>query len=109
MLLIAACGSATTSDLGRSTEKFLEGKEVEQKTNLKFTDAACETPSATSVGTTYGCLATGADGNFYRFTVRVTEKNKFTVVDFSPMTNAGATTTTPKTATDTTAGSPGYG
>lgn len=97
VLLLGACSKdPSTSDFKKQTADFINGKSVAEQAGQDFSAASCEEPGSTSVGTTYTCTATGADGATYSFDVEITSKNGFTVQSFAPAGGTGteATTTT---------------
>ncbi len=61
------------------TEKFIEGAIVSEQVGTQFSNAACETPSSTAVGTTYTCTADDPDGNTYTFSVRIDSPKTFII------------------------------
>ena len=76
--------SVSAATFQSETERFIEGPEVAGETGKEFTDAACETPTSTEVGTTYSCTADDADGASYVFTVRIDTGSTFIVEDVNP-------------------------
>ena len=94
ILLLGACSKdPDKKDFRKETEKFLEGETVRVQAGQQFSDASCEDPSSTDVDTEYTCVATGADGKGYTFTVRIDKKNSFLVETVKP-TDGGDTATT---------------
>lgn len=55
-LAVAACSQ--TANFQSQTEDFIESDEVETEVGGEVTDASCEEPENTDVGTTYTCTAT---------------------------------------------------
>ena len=55
-LALAACSQ--TANYKNQTEDFIESDKVETKVEAEVTDAVCEEPENTDVGTTYTCTAT---------------------------------------------------
>ncbi len=55
-LAVAACSQ--TSNYQSQTEDFIESDAVETEVGGEVTDASCEEPESTEVGTTYTCTGT---------------------------------------------------
>lgn len=52
-LAVAACSD--TANYKSQTEDFIESDDVETEVGGEVTDASCEEPASTDVGTTYTC------------------------------------------------------
>lgn len=94
ILLLGACSKDPgKKDFRKETEKFLEGDTVKTQAGQQFTDAKCDDPGSTDIGTEYACTATGADGKSYTFTVKIDKKNSFLVETLKTTDGTGAVTT----------------
>ena len=107
-ITVGSCGgNAGPGDFADKAEDFIEGDLADSPDvgGLTFTDAQCDEPASTDVGTTYSCVAVGSDGQTYTFGVSIDGERSLQVASFSPLA-AGATTTTSTTtaATTTTTG-----
>jgi hypothetical protein len=76
-VLLGACSNNST-DFKKTAEKVISS-EWKKKFDEDLTDVACADPGATTVGTTFDCTATGADGTPYTFTAEITKKDEVTV------------------------------
>ena len=79
-LAVVAC-SNDTGTYKDETEKFIEDEngdmaEAQQKV---FSDAECEEPESTDVGTKYTCTAVDEEGTTYVFDVEIDKENSFAV------------------------------
>jgi hypothetical protein len=85
LVALAAC-SADEQDYQREAEKFIEDEDgdVAGSLGLTFTNAVCEQPASSDVGTTYSCTADGSDGTSYQFTVTIDKKNSLKITDYEP-------------------------
>jgi len=82
VLVLGAC-SVDQTDFKRETEQFLKNDDrVAAETGVAFTKAECQPPASTKVGTTYSCVATGADGTTWDLAVSITTKTSFQVTDY---------------------------
>jgi hypothetical protein len=110
---IAAC-SPDEGDFKNDAEGFIEDDEgeVEGQLGVALSDATCEDPASSDVGTTFNCTALGDDGTTYDFTVEITGDNSYQVGGGTPSggttpggttpggtTPAGTATTVPATTT----------
>ncbi len=79
-LALAAC-SNDTGTFKDETENFIEDEDGEMfdAQETVFSDAECEEPESTDVGTTYTCTATDEEGTTYVFDVEIDGENRFTV------------------------------
>ncbi len=104
-IVVGACGgNAGPGDFADEAEKYIEGELADdnpQVTGIPFTDANCDEPASTDVGTTYTCTAVGADGQTYSFPVSIDAERTLTVQQ-PTLIASGATTTTSTTASTTT-------
>jgi hypothetical protein len=73
-------------DFRSDAEEFLQadGGEVESQIGVGLSDATCEDPASTDVGTTFACTAVGDDGTTYEFTVEITGENTYQVGGGTP-------------------------
>ena len=57
MLALAVAACSQTANFQSQTEDFIESDEVESQVGGAVSDASCEEPESTDVGTTYTCTA----------------------------------------------------
>jgi hypothetical protein len=103
VLGVAAC-SPDKGDFKNDAEGFIEDDdgEVETQVGVALSDATCDDPASTDVGTQFACTAVGDDGTTYDFTVEITGDNSYQVGGGTPATGSaptgtGATTVPPAT------------
>lgn len=85
LALVAAACSADTTDFKSQTEDFLkDNSEVEAVIGVDVTDATCQEPSSTEVGTEYTCDATDADGGEWTFDITIDSEDSFLVTAVAP-------------------------
>jgi hypothetical protein len=104
-ITVGACGgNAGPGDFADEAEDFIEGDLADNPavSGLTFTDAQCDEPASTDVGTTYNCVAVGSDGQTYTFGVSIDGERSLQVVSFNPVTDGTTTTTTASPTTTTT-------
>ena len=79
---LTACSNDTGS-YKDATEDFLEEQDgdVVGEYEQAFTDAECEEPGSTDVGTTYICTAVGEDGTTWIFDVEIDDENSFSITN----------------------------
>lgn len=81
---VVAC-SFTTEDYRDRTQDFLNDDErVEAEVGADVTDAVCEEPSATEVGTAYTCRAQVEGQGEFVFDVVIDAEDSFLVTGFEP-------------------------
>jgi hypothetical protein len=97
---VAAC-SPDEGDFASDAEGFIEEEDgpVAEQTGLTFTDAECEEPESTDVGSTFTCTAVGSDETTYNFTVEITGDNSYEVGQFAPADGTGPAGTGPGATT----------
>ena len=80
-VLGAAACSPDEGDFKDDAEGFIEDDEgdVESQLGVALSDATCEDPASSDVGTTFPCTAVGDDGTTYEFTVEITGDNSYEV------------------------------
>lgn len=96
VLLLGACNNnASTGDFQKQTQDFINKNDgdVEKAAQTALSDAKCDKPGSTSVGTLYSCTAVDANGGTWTFDVEITSKNGFTVQSANPAGGSAATTT----------------
>ena len=106
VVAVGACGgNAGPGDFASEAEDFIEGELAENDTlgGLTFTDAECDEPASTDVGTTYSCVAVGSDGQTYSFAVSIDGERSLRIDGMAPVTGGATTTTTAAATTTTTA------
>jgi hypothetical protein len=81
---IGLAGCTTTDAFKDQAADFLEGDAVSDAVGQAFSEATCEEPENTDVGTVFECTATGADAVEYVFTVEITGEKEFTVQNYEP-------------------------
>lgn len=94
LLLLGACSKdPDKTDFKKQTADFInkDDGDVSKTLNVNFSDASCDEPAGTAVGTKYQCTATGDDGSTWVFNVEITSKNGFTVQDANPSDGTTAT------------------
>jgi hypothetical protein len=74
----SAC-SATETTFKEKAADFIQSDTVTDGVGQAFTEAECDEPADTEVGTTFQCTATGADELDYTFVVEITAENEFTL------------------------------
>ena len=92
----AAC-SPDASDFKSDAEDFIEDDDgdVESQLGVALSDANCEDPPSSDVGTTFNCTAVGDDGTVYDFTVEITGDNRYEVGGGTPSTGSTPTGSVP--------------
>lgn len=102
---VAAC-SPDEADFASEAESFIEDEDddVATEMGMTFSDADCEEPSSTDVGTTFSCNAVGDDGNTYVFTASIDGERSFQITGVTMDDGAATGATTASTDSDTTAG-----
>lgn len=82
--LLAAC-STTAEDYQDQTEDYLnEDGQVEDSVGGDVTNAACEEPLDTEIGTRYTCIAEVEGLGTYSFDAEIDGESSFVVIDWSP-------------------------
>lgn len=76
-LAVAACSQ--TANFKSQTEDFIEGDEVEAEVGADVSDASCEEPANTDVGTTYTCTATVEGIGEMTFVSTIIKDDEFSV------------------------------
>jgi hypothetical protein len=76
--LVAGCG-ADSGDFRASAERFIEGERMASESGTTFTDAVCQEPSSTDVGTTFRCTAVDAQGAEWTFEVSIVDDSNFQI------------------------------
>jgi hypothetical protein len=96
ILGIAAC-SPDEGDFKNDAEGFIEDDdgEVEGQLGVALSDATCDDPASSDVGTTFTCTAVGDDGTTYDFTVEITGDNSYQVGGGTPSSGTTPGGTTP--------------
>lgn len=77
-VLLGGCG-ADTADFKASAERFIEGDRMTSESDNTFTDAVCQEPASTDVGTTFRCVATDAAGTEWSFDVAIVDDSNFQI------------------------------
>lgn len=77
-LVLSAC-SADAGDFRSSAERFIEGAPMTDQAGTTFTDAVCETPASTEVGTDFRCTAVDATGTTWRFDITIVDDANFQI------------------------------
>jgi hypothetical protein len=72
--------STTSKDFKDEAEKFLESEDLAKEAGYTYSDARCETPSSTSVGTQFACGATDNDGDDWTFIAEITGAREIVIV-----------------------------
>jgi hypothetical protein len=90
VVLLGAC-SADEQDFKDEGESYIESDGFTSALEdgigitVTFSDASCDEPDSTDVGTTYQCTATGDDGVDYTFEVEITGESELTVQSIDPI------------------------
>jgi hypothetical protein len=105
-VLGAAACSPDKGDFKNDAQGFIEDDdgEVEKQIGVALSDATCDDPASTDVGTTFACTAVGDDGTTYDFTVEITGDNSYqvgggTASSGSAPPGTGGATSVPATTT----------
>ncbi len=77
-MLLVGCG-ADAGDFRASAERFIESDSMTDEAGTTFTDAVCEQPTSTEVGTTFRCTARDAAGANWRFDVAIVDDTNFQI------------------------------
>jgi hypothetical protein len=72
--------STSPGDFKSEGEKFLQSPELAQEAGYRFSDAECENPPSTEIGTQFTCTATDNDGDDWEFLVEITGERSLTVI-----------------------------
>lgn len=81
-LVVSACSG--TESYKDQTEDFLnDDVQVENAVGGEVSDASCDEPDSTDVGTEYQCTAEVAELGTATFDVLINEKDSFLVTDFN--------------------------
>ncbi|WP_162942516.1 hypothetical protein [Desertimonas flava] len=93
--VLAAC-NADAGDFQSDAEKYIEDADaVSDALGVEFSDAECERPRAAAAGTTFTCVASGDDGNVWRFTAEIVGDDEYqiTAADTVPARDEGGADT----------------
>lgn len=78
---IALLGCSTApSDFKSEGEKFLQSPELAKEAGYKFSNARCEEPASTTIGSQFTCTATDNDGDDWEFVIEITDERALTVI-----------------------------
>jgi hypothetical protein len=77
--LLSAC-STTTKDFRDEAEKFLESKDLAKEAGYTYTDAVCESPTSTTIGSQFACRAVDNDGDEWTFIAEITGEREIVFV-----------------------------
>lgn len=77
-VLLSACG-ADAGDFQSSAERFIESERMASESGTTFTDAVCQEPTTTDVGTTFRCVAIDAEGVEWSFDVSIVDDSNFQI------------------------------
>jgi hypothetical protein len=78
VLMVTGC-AADAGEFRSQAEQFLESSEMSDIQGEDFTDAECEEPRDTVIGTTFRCTALDDDEDLWRFTVEITSDSSIVV------------------------------
>ena len=81
--LLAACSNDET-DYKENAQAFIMSDTVENAIGLTFTNASCNEPPSTDVGSKFQCTALGSDGVIYVFDLEIKAKDYYELVDYNP-------------------------
>ncbi len=76
-LVLVACSQ--TANFKNQTEDFIESDEVEAEFDAEVTDAECEEPENTDIGTTYECTAMVEGRGEVQFVSEIIAENEYAV------------------------------
>jgi hypothetical protein len=79
VLALAVVACSDTANYKSQTEDYLESDEVETEIGAEVTDASCEEPSSTDVGTTYTCTGQVEGTGEVTFVSTIDAENSFKV------------------------------
>jgi hypothetical protein len=77
-IALVAC-SADADDFRASAERFIESDSMTDQAGTTFTNAVCEQPDSTEVGTGFGCTALDAAGTTWQFDVTIVDDTNFQI------------------------------
>ena len=81
IVALALVSCSETANYKNQTEDFIESDEVETADGIgaEVSDATCEEPASTDVGTTYDCVATVEGRGELTFVATIVAENEYTV------------------------------
>lgn len=80
-MVLAAC-NADAGDFQSDAEKYInDNDKVSDQLGVDFSDAECERPRAADAGTTFTCVASGGDGNVWRFTAEIVSDDEYQITE----------------------------
>lgn len=79
VLALAVVACSQTANFQSQTEDFIESDKVETEVGAEVTDAVCEEPESTDVGTTYTCTATAEGIGEMTFVSTIVAEDAFEV------------------------------
>ena len=83
LLALVAAACTGTGSYKDQTEDFLnDDAQVSNAVGGEVSDASCDEPDSTDVGTEYQCTAEVADLGTATFNVRINDEDSFLVTDF---------------------------
>ncbi len=107
--LLAAC-TADAGDFQSDAEKYIEDNDkVADTLGVEFSDAECERPRAAAAGTTFTCVASGDDGNVWRFTAEITGDDEYQLIEADTVPardEGGADSSAPPSSADSAGSQP---
>jgi hypothetical protein len=84
LLVLVAAACTGTGSYKDQTEDFLnDDAQVSNAIGGEVSDASCDEPDSTDVGTEYQCTAEVEDLGTVTFDVRINEEDSFLVTDFN--------------------------
>ena len=75
---VSACGT-DAADFRSSAERFIEGERMSSESGTTFTDAVCQEPTTTAVGTMFHCSAIDTEGVEWSFDVSIVDDSNFQI------------------------------
>ena len=83
LLALVAAACTGTGSYKDQTEDFLnDDAQVSNAVGGEVSDASCDEPDSTDVGTEYQCTAEVADLGTATFNVRINDEDSFLITDF---------------------------
>jgi hypothetical protein len=80
----SVAGAHDTVEFRLETEEFINSSEVAAQLGFALSQASCETPTSTAIGTTYTCTAWDSAGTKFSLGVEITSADGFTIQSADP-------------------------
>jgi hypothetical protein len=79
LIAVAAACDAGAADFSEHASKHIMSPAVTDVAGIEFSDASCEDPASTDVGTVFTCTASGPNGESYSFDVEISAEDQILV------------------------------